>query len=106
MEMFIDGAWVEPSLMAAEPGARMQFERTGFFCVDSKDSAPGALVFVAAMVFGMGLFHVVDAAMQDLELDKAPASHPAPAVSTPPPGTGIPRPLAMRVESSTMRWEV
>jgi glutaminyl-tRNA synthetase len=36
---------VEPGLAAAEPGARFQFERQGYFCVDSRDSAPGRLVF-------------------------------------------------------------
>ena len=35
---------VEPSLGAVEPGARVQFERLGYFCVDP-DSRPGALVF-------------------------------------------------------------
>ena len=36
---------VEPSLATAEPGARFQFERQGYFCVDSGDSRPGAPVF-------------------------------------------------------------
>ncbi|PYS02463.1 MAG: glutamine--tRNA ligase [Acidobacteria bacterium] len=35
---------VEPSLKAAKPGDRFQFERIGYFCVDP-DSKPGALVF-------------------------------------------------------------
>jgi len=35
---------VEPSLGAVEPGARVQFERLGYFAVDP-DSRPGALVF-------------------------------------------------------------
>jgi len=35
---------VEPSLDAAQPGARVQFERLGYFVVDP-DSAAGALVF-------------------------------------------------------------
>jgi glutaminyl-tRNA synthetase len=35
---------VEPSLQNAEAGARYQFERMGYFCVDP-DSAPGRLVF-------------------------------------------------------------
>ncbi len=41
----IPRAWVEPSLAAAAPGSRFQFERLGYFCVDSRDSRPGALVF-------------------------------------------------------------
>jgi glutaminyl-tRNA synthetase len=36
---------VEPSLAGAAPGGRYQFERLGYFCVDTADSAPGALVF-------------------------------------------------------------
>jgi glutaminyl-tRNA synthetase len=35
---------LEPSLASAAPGARYQFERLGYFCVD-KDSAEGRLVF-------------------------------------------------------------
>ncbi|MBX7133321.1 MAG: glutamine--tRNA ligase/YqeY domain fusion protein [Fimbriimonadaceae bacterium] len=36
--------YVEPSVADAAPGARYQFERVGYFCVD-RDSQPGALVF-------------------------------------------------------------
>ena len=36
---------VEPGLASAEPGSRYQFERLGYFCVDSVDSHEGALVF-------------------------------------------------------------
>jgi len=36
---------VEPALAGAPPGSRYQFERQGYFCVDSRDSAPGRLVF-------------------------------------------------------------
>ena len=35
---------VEPSLRDAAPGDRYQFERLGYYCVDT-DSRPGALVF-------------------------------------------------------------
>jgi glutaminyl-tRNA synthetase len=38
-------AKIEPSLADAAPGARFQFERLGYFCVDREDSRPGALVF-------------------------------------------------------------
>ncbi|QDV27603.1 glutamine--tRNA ligase/YqeY domain fusion protein [Aureliella helgolandensis] len=37
--------FVEPWLASAQPGERVQFERTGYFCVDSKDSQPDGLVF-------------------------------------------------------------
>lgn len=36
---------VEPSLAQAQTGDRFQFLRQGYFCVDSKDSKEGALVF-------------------------------------------------------------
>ena len=36
---------LEPGLAGAAPGSRYQFERQGYFCVDSADSAPGAPVF-------------------------------------------------------------
>jgi glutaminyl-tRNA synthetase len=36
---------VEPSLAGTAPGSRYQFERLGYFCVDSVDSSDGALVF-------------------------------------------------------------
>jgi glutaminyl-tRNA synthetase len=36
---------LEPSLAAAEPGNRFQFERMGYFCMDSADSRKGRLVF-------------------------------------------------------------
>jgi len=36
---------IEPSLAQAAPGARFQFEREGYFAVDSKDSTPERPVF-------------------------------------------------------------
>ena len=38
-------AKVEPSVAIAEPGTRVQFERNGYFCSDTKDSTPGQPVF-------------------------------------------------------------
>jgi glutaminyl-tRNA synthetase len=40
----VRGCKLEPSLRGAAPGSRYQFERLGYFCVDS-DSTSGALVF-------------------------------------------------------------
>jgi len=37
-------AFVEPGLASAQPGDRFQFERLGYFCVDT-DSTPEALIF-------------------------------------------------------------
>ncbi|MBN2170069.1 MAG: glutamine--tRNA ligase/YqeY domain fusion protein [Candidatus Krumholzibacteriota bacterium] len=41
----LGGCKVEPALAAAAPGARFQFLRHGYFCVDTVDSRPGAPVF-------------------------------------------------------------
>ena len=38
-------AMVEPSLKSARPGARLQFERKGYFCVDAVESADEEPVF-------------------------------------------------------------
>ena len=40
----LTGCRVEPSLADAAPGARYQFERQGYFCLDP-DTEPGKLVF-------------------------------------------------------------
>jgi len=40
---------LEPSLADAEPGAHFQFERLGYFVVDSKDSTPGNPIFNRAV---------------------------------------------------------
>ena len=40
---------VEPFLTNAKAGERYQFERLGYFCVDSVDSSPGHLVFNRAV---------------------------------------------------------
>jgi glutaminyl-tRNA synthetase len=41
----LDSCRVEPSVKNARPGSRYQFERMGYFCVDSRDSKPEKLVF-------------------------------------------------------------
>ncbi|MES3038110.1 MAG: glutamine--tRNA ligase, partial [Bdellovibrionota bacterium] len=41
----IKNAKLEMSLKDAKPELRYQFERVGYFCLDNKDSKPGALVF-------------------------------------------------------------
>jgi len=40
----LDDAVVEPRVADANPGAQLQFERLGYFCIDSVDSRPGTLV--------------------------------------------------------------
>lgn len=41
----LKGCRAEPSLLQAQVGESFQFEREGYFCLDSVDSQPGALVF-------------------------------------------------------------
>ncbi|MCZ6598599.1 MAG: glutamine--tRNA ligase/YqeY domain fusion protein [Planctomycetota bacterium] len=41
----LTGCKLEPDLASARPGERFQFERLGYFCVDTVDSKPGAPVF-------------------------------------------------------------
>jgi glutaminyl-tRNA synthetase len=41
----LTGCKLEPSLKNASAGTRVQFERLGYFCVDSADSKDGAPVF-------------------------------------------------------------
>ena len=41
----LKGCKLEPALKDARGGERYQFERNGYFCLDSKDSRPDALVF-------------------------------------------------------------
>jgi len=41
----LSGCRVEPALPDAAPGSPVQFERTGYVRADTRDSAPGRLVF-------------------------------------------------------------
>ena len=41
----LDSCRVEPILARATPGSRFQFERHGYFCVDTRDSSADRLVF-------------------------------------------------------------
>ena len=41
----LTGCKLEPGLVDAEPGHIFQFERLGYFCVDTIDSKPGAPIF-------------------------------------------------------------
>ncbi|MBD1575867.1 MULTISPECIES: glutamine--tRNA ligase [Vibrio] len=43
--LVVKKAFVEPSLTQAEAGKGFQFERTGYFCIDAKDSTANQLVF-------------------------------------------------------------
>lgn len=68
---------IEPSLAAAEPGARYQFERQGYFVVDTVDSRPDALVFNRIVELRDSWAKIVQAggATQDKAEKKAASSH-------------------------------
>lgn len=40
----LDGSLIEPSIADAKPGDSFQFVRNGYFCIDTKDSRPDAIV--------------------------------------------------------------
>ncbi|MBW2706695.1 MAG: glutamine--tRNA ligase/YqeY domain fusion protein [Deltaproteobacteria bacterium] len=44
-EEILNDCKLEPALAASAPGSSCQFERLGYFCVDSRTSTPGSLVF-------------------------------------------------------------
>ena len=43
--LIVKQAFIEPSLVGASEGQGFQFERTGYFCIDAKDSTDDQLVF-------------------------------------------------------------
>ncbi len=45
----LQGCKIEPSLANATPGKAFQFERLGYYCLDSRDSRPGMPVFNRAV---------------------------------------------------------
>ncbi|MCA3014396.1 MAG: glutamine--tRNA ligase/YqeY domain fusion protein [Myxococcaceae bacterium] len=79
---------LEPSLAAAAPGERFQFERLGYFTIDA-DSKPGVLVVNRTVA-------LKDAWVKELAADeggaaKAPAvAPPAPKPKAPPPAPTAP----------------
>jgi glutaminyl-tRNA synthetase len=81
-----EGSVVEPSLRSAPPGARFQFERLGYFCVDA-DSAPGKLVFNRTVSLKDGWAKIEGKAKAPPPAKPAapakPPKAPAPAVAAP-----------------------
>nr|MBP9088917.1 glutamine--tRNA ligase/YqeY domain fusion protein [Kofleriaceae bacterium] len=71
-------ARVEASLGHAPPGSRWQFERTGYFIVDSSDSTAAALVFNRIIDLGQR------ASTTSTKIDAATTAHSAAAVVTSP----------------------
>jgi glutaminyl-tRNA synthetase len=63
----LTGCRVEPGLAAAEPGSRCQFERLGYFCVDSVESSPGHLVFNRSVTLRDTWARIRKAAGKDLD---------------------------------------
>jgi glutaminyl-tRNA synthetase len=68
------GCKAEPSLTKAQPGDRFQLERHGFFCVDTVDSRPGALVLNRTVALKDSWAKQV--IKQEAATDKAPPAKP------------------------------
>jgi glutaminyl-tRNA synthetase len=94
-------ARVEPSVANDEPGSRYQFERVGYFCSDTVDSRPGALVFNRTVT------------LRDTWAKAAPAAEPAKAprakkaeaeaAAPKPKAAAAPRDAVMEAESARLR---
>jgi glutaminyl-tRNA synthetase len=82
----VSGAWVEPSLATAEVGSRWQFERQGYFCVDS-DAAPGKLVFNRIVTLRDAWTAQRDQAPAEQAAEAEPAAKSAKAKTRPPKRT-------------------
>jgi glutaminyl-tRNA synthetase len=80
--------FVEPSLAAARAGERFQFERVGYFAVDSEDSKPGHLVFnrIVGLREAAPVAATAPAASEPTEA--APAERSAKAKTRPPKRSG------------------
>lgn len=65
-------AWLEPSLATLEPSRAVQFERLGYFCLDS-DSAAGSLVFNRIVTLRDSWAKLEKQAMQNLKADDSAA---------------------------------
>jgi glutaminyl-tRNA synthetase len=48
-ERRLESCKLEPSLAAARPEQRFQFERHGYFCLDARESRPGRPVFLRSV---------------------------------------------------------
>jgi glutaminyl-tRNA synthetase len=75
----LSGAILEPSLAAAEPGARVQFERHGFFFADPSDSRPGAPIFNRTVALKDSWAKQVQGAEKPAPARATPAQKSAPA---------------------------
>ncbi len=81
------GARIEPSVAAAAPGSRFQFERQGYFYLDPESSSPGAPVFNRIVTLR-------DSWARQEAAEPEPQRDPAAATAEPPsaPAAGLPAP--------------
>src|SRR5581483_3130144 len=79
----VESALIEPSLRTAQPGARYQFERLGYFCVD-RESAADRLVWNRTVTLKDTWAKIEKKAEKKPEARPA-APAPAKAKSAPPP---------------------
>lgn len=87
----LTGCRVEPALAQTAPGSRYQFERQGYFCVDAKDTRPGALVFNRTVTL-KDTWAKIEKALPATPATKKPAAKTPPqarAEQAPPTEIGI-----------------
>jgi len=84
---------VEPSLAGAAPGSRYQFERLGYFCVDSVDSSQGALVFNRTVTLRDTWAKIEKAQAKGATVTEAPGQAKPPHPRKGAPATGRPEEL-------------
>jgi glutaminyl-tRNA synthetase len=82
----LSGAILEPSLASAEPCARVQFERHGFFFADPDDSRPGAPIFNRTVA-------LKDSWAKQVQGAEKPAEKPTPARPAPAQKAAAARPV-------------
>jgi len=73
----LDSCRVEPGLTAALPGTHYQFERLGYFCVDTRDTGDGRLVFNRSVTLRDEWAKIQK--VEDKEVRKVPDKGPVPA---------------------------
>ncbi len=77
-------ARIEPALAAASAGERFQFERQGYFVVDTVDSVPGAPVFNRIVTLRDSWAKQTGTARPESERRERAASKPAPSAPAAP----------------------
>jgi len=92
---------IEPSLAEAVPGARYQFERLGYFCVDTVESSPGSPVFNRTVTLRDTWAKIQKAEKQTAGVHKEPIRSPEPTE-----GKSITVPIGKRDDLTALGQEI